>query len=182
MLHVILNVEGCQTWPGPRLNIKTVYPGIGIPMLKIRRSRDRLIFNMGIPIPVRRHLYTETVPRWLITLSSPWWRHPMETFSALLAIWAGNSPVTGEFPAQKPVTRSFDVFFDLRLNSRLSKQSWGWWFETLSRPLWRHCNNLYIDQTGSIPLGQGTCLKVAKKLIEGTFRARHMPTGYRVSM
>ena len=46
----------------------------------------------------------------------------------------------GEFPAQRPVTRSFDVFFDLRLNKRLSKQSRGWWFETLSRPLWRHCN------------------------------------------
>ena len=60
------------------------------------------------------------------------------TFSALLAICAGNSPVTGEFPAQRPVTRSFDFFFDMRLNKRLSKQSWGWWFETLSRPLWRH--------------------------------------------
>ena len=35
---------------------------------------------------------------------------------------AGNSPVTGEFPAQRPVTRRFDVFFDLRLNKRLSKQ------------------------------------------------------------
>ena len=64
----------------------------------------------------------------------------METFSALLAICAGNSPVAGEFPAQRPVTRSFDVFFDLRLNKRLSKQSWGWWFEKLSRPLWRPCN------------------------------------------
>ena len=41
----------------------------------------------------------------------------METFSALLAICAGNSPVPGEFPAQRPVTRSFDVFFDLRLNN-----------------------------------------------------------------
>ena len=46
-----------------------------------------------------------------------------ETFSALLAICAGNSPVTGEFPPQRPVRRSFDVFFDLRLNKRLSKQS-----------------------------------------------------------
>ena len=43
----------------------------------------------------------------------------METFSVLLAIRAGNSPVTGEFPSQSPVTRSFDVYFDL------SKQSWG---------------------------------------------------------
>ena len=46
----------------------------------------------------------------------------------------------GEFPTQRPVTRSFDVFSDLRLNKRLSKQPWGWWFETLSCPLWRHCN------------------------------------------
>ena len=46
----------------------------------------------------------------------------------------------GEFPTQRPVTRSFDIFFDLRLNKRLSKQPWGWWFETLSRPLWRHRN------------------------------------------
>ena len=59
-----------------------------------------------------------------------WWRHQMETFSAVLAICAGNSPVTGEFPAQRPVKRSFDVFFDLCLNKRLSKPWWGWWFET----------------------------------------------------
>ena len=64
----------------------------------------------------------------------------METFSALLAICVGNSPVHGEFPTQRPVTRSCDVFFDLRLNKRLSKHSWGWWFETLSRPLWHQCN------------------------------------------
>ena len=69
-----------------------------------------------------------------------WWRHQMETFSVLLAICAGNSPVPGEFPSQRPVTQSFDVFFDLCLNKRLSKQSWGRWFETLSRPLWRQCN------------------------------------------
>ena len=49
----------------------------------------------------------------------PWWRHQMETFSALLAICAGNLPVPGEFPAQRPVTQSFGVFFDLRLNKRL---------------------------------------------------------------
>ena len=61
-----------------------------------------------------------------------WWRHQMKTFSALLALCAGNSPVT--------VTRSFDIFFDLRLNKRLSKQWRGWWFETPLRSLWRHCN------------------------------------------
>ena len=47
----------------------------------------------------------------------------METFSALLAPCVGNSPVTGEFPTQRPVTRSFDAFFDRHLNKRLSKQS-----------------------------------------------------------
>ena len=69
----------------------------------------------------------------------------METFSALLAICAGNSPVTGEFPAQRPVTWSFDIFFDLRLSKRLSKQWWGWWFETPSRSLWRHRNAAHIQ-------------------------------------
>ena len=70
----------------------------------------------------------------------PWWRNEMETFSALLALCARNSPDTGEFPAQRPVTRSFDAFFDLRLNKRLGKQSRRRWFEMPSRSLWRHCN------------------------------------------
>ena len=69
-----------------------------------------------------------------------WWRHQMGTFSALLAFCAGNSAVTSELPAQGQVTRSFDAFFDLRPNQRLSKQWWGWWFETPSCSLWRHCN------------------------------------------
>ena len=50
----------------------------------------------------------------------------------------------GEFPTQRPVTRSFGVFFDLRLNKRLSKQLWGWWFETPSWSLRRHCYDFYI--------------------------------------
>ena len=74
--------------------------------------------------------------------SSPWWRHHMETFSTLLAICTGNSPVTGESPQQRPVTRNIGVFFDLRLNKWLSKQLWGWWFETPSCPLWRHSNTM----------------------------------------
>ena len=73
----------------------------------------------------------------------------METFSALLAICAENSPVPGEFTAQRPVTRSFDVIFDLRLNKQLSKQWWGWWFETLSHPLWRHRNAMLNSEQQS---------------------------------
>ena len=57
-------------------------------------------------------------------------------------------------PSQKPVTRSLDVFFDLRPNKRLSKQSWGWWFGTPSRSLWRHCNNdiCWQNKTKSLQL------------------------------
>ena len=66
-------------------------------------------------------------------MNCEWWRHQIETFSALLAICEGNSSVT--------------VFFDLRMNKRLSKQSWDWWFETPSLPLWRHCNGfINIDE------------------------------------
>ena len=44
-----------------------------------------------------------------------------DVISALLALCVGNSLITGEFPSQRPVARSFDVFFDLRLNKRLGK-------------------------------------------------------------
>ena len=58
-------------------------------------------------------------------------------------------PLCGEFTGDRwrPVTRSFDVLFDLRLNERLNKQSWGWWFETLLRPLWRHSNEIRFPST-----------------------------------
>ena len=77
---------------------------------------------------------------WVFGTDISWWRHQMETFTALLAICARNSTVPGEFPAQRPVTRRFDIYFDLRPNKRLSKQSWGWWLGIPSRPLWRHRN------------------------------------------
>ena len=53
----------------------------------------------------------------------------------------------GEFPTQRPATRSFDVFFDLRLNKRLSKQPSGWWFETPSWSLWRQCNKRHKSRS-----------------------------------
>ena len=69
----------------------------------------------------------------------------------IFSVTAGNSAVIGKFPVQRPMTRSVDVFVDLRLNKRLSKQSWGWWFEMPSRSLWRHrydlgsmCHYLYF--------------------------------------
>ena len=65
-----------------------------------------------------------------------------------------NSPVTSEFPAQRPVTRSFDLFFDVRLNKRLSIQSWGGWFETPSRSLWHHCNAYPNECRSLVCIGQ----------------------------
>ena len=108
------------------------------------------IFSISIPtelkfivshVTYKTLFYQQSLAEPVLDLA--WWRHHMETFSALLAICAGNSAVPGDFPAQRPVTRSFDVFFDLHLNKWLSKQSWGWWFETLTRPLWRHCNDTW---------------------------------------
>ena len=66
----------------------------------------------------------------------------MEIFSALLVLCAGNWPVTGEFSSPRPVTWSSDVLIDMRLNKRLSEQSWGWWFDTPLCPLWLHCNEM----------------------------------------
>ena len=82
--------------------------------------------------------------KWFLrrTCYNTWWRHQVETFSALLSVCVENSPVPGEFPAQRTVTRNFDVFFDPRPTKLLGKQSWGWWFDTPSRPSRRHRNEL----------------------------------------
>ena len=64
-------------------------------------------------------------------------------------------------PSQMPVTRSFDVLFDPRLNKRLSKPLWGWWFEMPSCSLWRHCNKLHRYLLSRLPgfngLGKDNC-------------------------
>ena len=86
----------------------------------------------------------------------------MESLSALLAFCAGNSVVTGEFSAQRPVTRSFDVFLDLRLNKRLNKQWWGWWFGTPSRKFWRYCNDVLCGWLHSVTKFH-TIKKIKKK-------------------
>ena len=59
----------------------------------------------------------------------------------------------------KPVTPSFDIFCDPCLNKRLSKQSWGWWFESLSRPLWRHYYGPFTTRsvTSPYPIHHGNC-------------------------
>ena len=72
------------------------------------------------------------------------------TTSSNGSIFRVTCPLCGKFtghqsiPLQRPVTRSFDVFFDLHLNKRLNKQSWGWCFETPLRSLWWHCNVSWV--------------------------------------
>ena len=81
-----------------------------------------------------------------------WWRHQMEAVSALLAICAGNSPFPGQFPAHRSVTRGFDVFFDLRPDKQLRKQSWGWWFEMPPHSLWRYRNEISFPGRSVLPM------------------------------
>ena len=75
----------------------------------------------------------------------------METFPRYWPFVRGIhwSPVNS--PHKGPVTRSFDVSFDLRLNKQLRKPSCGLWFETLLCPLWRHCNDIFIFIQGHSP-------------------------------
>ena len=138
----IFRVTGhlCGEFTGPRL----------IPRTKASDADLWFFFDLRL----NKRLSKQWWGWWFETLSHPLWRHrngyrkskfktlihcymvnlkikSMMTssnwsFSVLPALCAGNSPVTDEFPAQRPVTRSFHVFFDLRLNKRLSKQSWGW--------------------------------------------------------
>ena len=91
-----------------------------------------------------QHSNAKKVYHPILMLHYTWWRHQMEIFFALPALCAGNSPVTGEPPSKRPVTRSLDLSYDLRLNKRLTKQSRRGCFETPSRPLWRHSKETFI--------------------------------------
>ena len=94
----------------------------------------------------------------------------METFSVLLVISTVNSPVPVEFLTQMPVTLSFDVFFDLHLSKCLSKQSWGWWFETPSHPLWHQYNgSLYYMQDIDIAVASLTISEERSKVVDFPF-------------
>ena len=103
------------------------------------RSKLRITDLLWWPV-MRKECTVHSVTMPLHVSPETWWRHQMETFSALPALCVVSSPVIGEFPTQRPVTWSFEVFFDLRRNKLLNKQSWGLWFETPSCSLWRHCN------------------------------------------
>ena len=88
-------------------------------------------------------IYDEWCAVHIVCVSNSWLRHQMNVLSTILALCEGNPPISGGFSSQRPLTWSFDDFFALRLNKRLSKQSRHRWFETPSRPLWRHCNVIH---------------------------------------
>ena len=116
--------------------------------------RARMFLSYKAPFPLQKshvisrdiysvaYMHQQLGHNWFF---QSWWRHQMETFSALLAFCTGNSPVTDLLRSQRPVTRSVDVFFDLCLNKRLSKESRRRWLETPWCSLWRHCNEWRID-------------------------------------
>ena len=110
--------------------------------LAIRHPSTQCITSL---MPAQGSIYSSMIPvKQPCRHASRWWYHQVDTFSALLALCEGNPPVTGGFPSQRPVTRSFEIFFDLRLNKRLITQPKRRWFETPLRSLWRHCND-HVD-------------------------------------
>ena len=101
----------------------------------------KVLFRIGKSCSVSLHM----------SILNTWWRNQMETYFALLDLCVGHSPVVGEFPSQRPMMRSFDVFCRLHPHKRLSKQLIRRWFEVSWRSLKRHCNGVpvcYIRKTG----------------------------------
>ena len=157
MFYLCIALKGIKYVSVNHVHVNTAL-SLRLHALVCQRAPSRIVVNLNI---VESYIKQENLSPyvasrkwtlkwlgWFIPLAEenkdpfvmPWWRHQIETLFALLAFCVGNSPVTGKFPSQRPVTRSFDVFFDLRQNKWLSKQSRRRWFETPSRSLWPHCN------------------------------------------
>ena len=115
-------------WYKAYFNIKT---SIWISIMKLRLSWCRHILMIEIPV-----LFCSDFQ---LKKKKNDWDHLIFNGNSYTGKMLSFCP--GEFPVQRPVTRSFDVFFDLRLNKQLSKQSWGWWFETPPWSLWCQCND-----------------------------------------
>ena len=101
---------------------------------KMRKIKLHKYTSVSLPFYSTANIQYGKTARWIMMTSSN------GNISTLLALCEGNPSVTSEFPAQRTVVRIFDVFFDLRLNKRLCKQSWRRWLKTPWRSLWRHSN------------------------------------------
>ena len=159
--HAIVRVCNCEKtcykYIQGRHNTVQYNTAFNTPLLWLRQNflnslnHNKYSIDQVIPVLYAIWCYSGACNNAPTVSKMTWWRHQMETFSALLAICVGSSPVPGDFPAQRLVTRSFDVFFDLCPHKRLNEQSRGWWIETLSRPLWRHCNEIECNRWKSFP-------------------------------
>ena len=149
----------------PPLNIKIVLLGVLIPFIKPIVGSSYFIMKILL---LEIYVYIEKSPGWVEIDIQPNGNFSIEinlaircprvkkicymsmmtssngTIFRVTGPLCGEFTGPGEFPTQRPVTRSFDVYFALRLNKRLSEQPWGWWFETLSWSLWRQCNAILI--------------------------------------
>ena len=151
LLGILVTHSGYNIWV--LFQNKCFHTSVGNLSVEIRWSKDCLISTMGFPILVA-HTDIERGPwfhqatycfSWLtinldnkeiIKILHSWWRHQAKKISSLLALCEGNPLVNGGFPSQRPVTRSFDVFFDMHLNKGLSKQARHRWYKTPSCSLW----------------------------------------------
>ena len=129
--QLVYSCSESGTWS----NILLLLPKIVATVIRNLRNNDRYILPIDTLLWHWHYISTLREKNRVgrirkIKFTESWWSHQIDTFSVLLALCAGNSPVTGEFPSQRPMARSFDIFFNLRLEKQLSKQSWGWWFET----------------------------------------------------
>ena len=129
---VCSKLDYCASVWNPHLNKHTEI------LQRVNRRVNRLILMTMAGIEVWHQYFGTLVGRTLQAMKTSSNGNIFRVTGPLCGEFTG----PGEFPTQRPVTRSFDVFFDLRLNKPLSKQSWGWWFETLSRSLWRHRNDV----------------------------------------
>ena len=111
---------------------------------KLPVTRKMFSFDDVIMIAIHHRYKDHCLDTDWIHKQFSWAHHDVIKWKHCPRYWPLRGEFTGpgESPAQRPVTQSFDVFYDLRPNKRLSKQSWGWWFETPSGSLWRHCNEL----------------------------------------
>ena len=157
--------ESEPSFEPPHQNLKDIFHRPMLCPMSCPLGPDPPVKN-GLAPAERYHILRATVSRFWAGMNLHWtactchWR---------IDVWKGNYTMAssngdifrvtgplcgeftgpGEFPTQRPVTRSFDVFFDLRLNKLLNKQPWGWWFETPSSSLWRQCNENISQCTGS---------------------------------
>ena len=119
-------------------------------MLRLHYKNNAVSFRTAHYVPLFVKL---NCCRYRWPSGSPWWHHQMETFSALLTIHRSpvNSPHKGQWRG---------CFFVI---CALNKQSWGWWFETPSRSLWRHCNNksakYILSESHGLGLLTWSCLR-----------------------